>query len=138
MLGHYKPTGLQVAFPRLVSLPIFHHSLQAVLKTLYISAIPHRYQHGHRTLYFSSCAHVHYKLSTGSSTSRVGVDTVNWTYVLTYNIYRGPSQMTRILLQRDLDQEFFRRESGEYLFNRDTYHDGLEPRALLDKFKYVP
>lgn len=44
--------------------------------------------------------------------------------------------MTRILLQRDLDQEFFRRESGEYLFDRDD--DGLEPRALLDKFKYVP
>ena len=47
--------------------------------------------------------------------------------------------MTRILLQRDLDQEFFRRVSGEYLFDHDTYHDdGLEPRALLDKFKYVP
>ena len=52
-----------------------------------------------------------------------------------YIIYRGQK-----IRQQDLDQEFFRpgREACE-LFDCDTYHDdGLEPRALLDKFKYVP
>ena len=55
--------------------------------------------------------------------------------MLLYVIYRG-------LRQRDLDQEYSRRESWEYLFDRasdsDTYDDGLELRAAFwNKIKYV-
>ena len=50
---------------------------------------------------------------------------VKCTYVLMYDIYRG-------LRQRNLDEEFSKRESLEYLLDRDTFDsDDLEARAPL-------
>ena len=91
-------------------------------KTHYIStqSTPQRY---HQHVCFPSYAHASYKLSIGFSTPRVRMQ-VNCTYMLLmYVIYRG-------LRLRDLDQEFSRRESWEYLLDRDTFEsDGLEARG---------
>ena len=94
-------------------------------KTHYIStqSTPQRYlQH----VCFPSYAHASYKFSIGFSTPRVRMQ-VNCTYMLLmYVIYS-----LRGLRLRDLDQEFSRRESWEYLLDRDTFEsDGLEARGI--------